>query len=149
MEEQVCISPATFNYDCSIDDSLDGSFPPDLDFEGKSGSRSLTFRVAVLPPVLGPVMITALVSGLTHTSIATGPFASTAASSWFSAANMTTLTTNDLYRSAAYSCCNAKLQHSGQQVLNILRPGHGLFLRHSPRHAESSTLCTTPCISAG
>lgn len=47
--------------------------------------QQLTLSVAVLPPVLGPVMMTARVSGLTHTSIATGPFASTAASSLLSA----------------------------------------------------------------
>ncbi len=122
MEEQVCISSVTFSFDCSIDHSLDGSLPPDLDIERESGSRSVTFRVA-LPPMLGPVMITALVSGLTHTSIATGPCASTAASSWFSAANIITLTTLDL----CLSCCNAKLQHSGQQFFNILRPEHGQF----------------------
>ena len=60
-------------------------------------------------------MITALVSGLTHTSTATDSFASTAASSEFSAANIITLTTSDLCLSAAFSYCNAKLQHSGQQ----------------------------------
>jgi len=106
-------------FDSSMGHSLDGSFPPDFDLECRSASRSLTFRVAVLPPVLGPVMITALVSGLTHTSIATGPFASTAASSWFSAANIFTLTTHDMCLCAAVSCCNANLHHSELQFLRI------------------------------
>ncbi len=148
MVEEACICPVTFNFDCSMDHSLDGSFPPDLDLECKSG-RSLTFRVAVLPPVLGPVMITALVSGLTHTSIATGPCASTAAPSRFSAGNIITLTTNNLCLSAAVSCCNAKLHHSGLQLLRICVRDMANSLRHSPRHAESSTMCETPCTSAG
>ena len=118
-------------FDYGMDHSLDGSFPPDL--ECRSGSRSLTFRVAVLPRVLGPVMITALVSGLTQTSIATGPFATTAASSWFSAANITTLTTNDLYRhiclNAAFFNCIQLLQCTfatfWTAIVEHLRLGHG------------------------
>ena len=149
MEENACICPVTCNVDCSMDRSLGGSFPPDVDVECRSGSRSLTFKVAVLPPVLGPVMITALVSGLTHTSIATGPFASTAASSWFSAANIITLTNHAICLSAAFSRCNAHLHHSGPQFLNICVRDMANSLRHSPGHADSSTMCASPCTSAG